>query len=246
MNDILKLAIPHKGYIVTPLLLYANIGIFAAMLASDSSMLFHPDSDMLMAWGANHRAATLGGSWWRLVSYNFLHIGPLHLLGNMFSLLLAGLLVEPLVGSARMLLLYLLCGIAAGLGSIGWYADTPSVGASGAICGLFGISLALMQKRVFPTDFIIAFLISVASAIGSGVLMTLGGENIDNAAHFAGLLCGYLTGLLVAIPLARKKAAEDAALLQQGTARLAAYRAKLAEEKERKKQEQLDKEIIRW
>ncbi len=61
---------------------------------------------------------------------------------NMYGLLIAGIYLESLLGSLRFTLIYLVTGIAASLISIWWHADTVSVGASGAIFGMYGVFLA--------------------------------------------------------------------------------------------------------
>ena len=61
---------------------------------------------------------------------------------NMYALYLAGPIVERWYGSIRFLLIYLACAAAGSVASFVFGGDAPSVGASGAIFGLFGILLA--------------------------------------------------------------------------------------------------------
>src|SRR6516225_219453 len=73
----------------------------------------------------------------------FLHGGWMHVLGNMWFLWIFGDNIEDILGSAKYLLFYLLCGIAAGMTQ--WitnpYSRIPTVGASGAIAGIMGAYL---------------------------------------------------------------------------------------------------------
>ncbi|MDR0660990.1 MAG: rhomboid family intramembrane serine protease [Prevotellaceae bacterium] len=193
MDEILKIIFPHKGYIATPILIYLNGLIFLAMVFLGFGFLSF-GVDALTEWGANSRPLVARGDWWRLFSYQFLHADSFHILGNMTGLFLAGLILEPQVGTGRFILVYLASGIIAGLASIGCYETTPSVGASGAIFGLYGLALALIQNKLFPSDWKYVFLITAASMAGYGFLIGLFG-GIDNAAHFGGLLTGYILGL---------------------------------------------------
>jgi membrane associated rhomboid family serine protease len=129
----------------------------------------------------------------------------------MTSLFLAGLILEPYIGTGRFLLAYLVSGVVAGLASIGWYDDLPSVGASGAIFGLYGLALALIQNKIFPSDWKYVFLIAAASMAGYGFLIGLFG-GIDNAAHLGGIITGYLFGLMYTPAIRKRVQAREQAL----------------------------------
>lgn len=89
--------------------------------------------------------------WSKWFSYQFIHSGLAHLLGNMFFLLLFGSILEPVVGGVVVFLTYLLSGLA-GAGFFLWSAGStaaPLVGASGAVSGLMGLFAVLFWgKRV--------------------------------------------------------------------------------------------------
>lgn len=196
MDEFFKIIFPHKGYIVTPILIYVNGIIFALMMLLDFGFLSF-DADSLTEWGANSRTLIAEGGWWRLISYQFLHGDAIHIIGNMASLFMVGLILEPQIGTGRFIFAYIVSGIIAGLASIGWYEDTVSVGASGAIFGLYGLALALIQKKLFPSDWKYVFVISAVVMLFYGLLMGLFG-GIDNAAHIGGGVAGYLLGLVMA------------------------------------------------
>lgn len=90
----------------------------------------------------------------------FLHGGWLHLIGNMWFLYLFGRSVEDRTGHARFLVLYLLCGLAAGLTYFLLYprATAPTLGASGAIAGVMGAYLVLFPRARVLTLFPILFI----------------------------------------------------------------------------------------
>ena len=80
-----------------------------------------------------------------LLSSMFLHGGWLHVIGNLWTLLIFGDNVEDRMGRLRFLLFYLLCGIVAGAVHVYFNAasDVPTIGASGAIAGVMGAYLLL-------------------------------------------------------------------------------------------------------
>jgi rhomboid protease GluP len=193
------LFIPSRRFLATPLLIDACLLVFGLMVASGVSASV-PTGHQLVQWGSNISDLTLHGQPWRLFTCLFVHAGLSHLLLNMFSLWLLGLLVEDRVGPVRLLLVYLACGVGGGLASLWWHSDgINSVGASGAIFGLYGLLLVLLvgKKLVLDKSDRRAMLGLVLYLVLSNLLSGITG-NIDNAAHLGGLA----TGLFIAGPLA--------------------------------------------
>ena len=97
-------------------------------------------------------AASVGfpiGSYWPVLTHQFLHGGFLHVLLNMWTLWIFGDNVEDRMGALRFTIFYLLCGAIAGGTHVLINPDStiPSVGASGAIAGVLGAYLLF-----FPTS----------------------------------------------------------------------------------------------
>lgn len=195
IKEFLDFIKPKEGFFITPVLIYLNTLIFLIMVfAGLGFMSFHGQD--LLKWGANFRPSTINGEWWRLLTNTFLHGGLIHLLSNMFGLLFVGTFIEPILGRTKYLIIYLATGILASCASIWWYDATVSVGASGAIFGLYGLFLGLLLTKVFPPDFSKAFLTTTLIFIGYNLLMGLTG-GIDNSAHIGGLLSGFIIGILI-------------------------------------------------
>ena len=191
-NSFLSLIIPSEGFIVTPIIVWLNILVFVLMLVAGVHW-FAPLGQDLMNWGANFAPLTTSGQWWRLLSSTFLHIGILHLLVNMWALLYIGVLLEPMLGTARYLSAYLIAGIAGSITSAAWNDLTISAGASGAIFGMYGLFLVLLTTKLIEKSARKTLFYS----IGAFVLFNLSnGMNpgIDNAAHLGGLLTGAICG----------------------------------------------------
>ena len=94
----------------------------------------------------------------------FLHGGWLHVLGNMWFLWIFGDNIEDLLGHAKYLVFYLVCGIAAALGQVltSPYSTVPMVGASGAIAGVMGAYLVKFPRaRVLTLVFILFFITTI-------------------------------------------------------------------------------------
>ncbi|TJZ71040.1 rhomboid family intramembrane serine protease [Chitiniphilus eburneus] len=175
---------------VSVALIAANVLVFLVQLALGVPLL-GPDSAGLVQWGANTHGLTLAGEPWRLLTSMFLHIGVIHLLVNMYSLAIMGPLVERELGAPRFAALYLAAGIAGGMASTLWNANTLSAGASGAIMGLAGAYFALLlatRRHGGPGH--AAALRQIAQVIVLNVGLGLAIDGIDNACHLGGLAGG--------------------------------------------------------
>ena len=128
---------------------------------------------------------------WRLLTTALVHGSILHLLLNMYTLWILGQILEPLLGRARFLVLYLLSGLAGSLGVL-FLADPgqPVVGASGAIFGLMGAFLVI-QRRLGGNLTQLLVLVGINLVIGF-----LPGLNIAWQAHVGGLIGGAIIGLI--------------------------------------------------
>lgn len=215
-------AVLNRPYKFTIVLLIANLFVFLLMWQSSgltSQSLWQVFSEhVLIAYGAkmNYLINAPNYQWWRLIAPMFIHINLVHLLVNMYSLLMVGPFVEKLYGSARFVVFWVLTGIA---GLVASYltvrpqlagnplarfifkdVDVPSAGASGALFGLVGVlfvfgikfrhELPEGFKRAFGTGMLPIIFINLAIGfIGRGF--------IDNAAHLGGLLSGAALALVV-------------------------------------------------
>jgi membrane associated rhomboid family serine protease len=138
----------------------------------------------LLSDGEIHGVAE--GEWWRLVTAGFLHAGLTHLLFNALALYTLGTPFEDLYGRARYALLLFGSLIAGSYASITFNADNQvSVGASGAIFGLFG-ALLVVRKRLGADMRSILTLLAINAVIAIAI------PNIDWRAHLGGLAGGAL------------------------------------------------------
>jgi membrane associated rhomboid family serine protease len=134
-----------------------------------------------------------GGEWWRIVTSGFMHGGLIHLALNMFVLFILGQVLEPAVGTARFVALYLVALIAGAVGAL-IMSDpfTFTVGASGAIYGLF-IATILIARQRGMTDVVqqLAFWLVI------NLVFTFAASNISVGGHIGGIVGGAIGALIV-------------------------------------------------
>ena len=184
---------------VSFLLIGINVAVFAAMVLSGVSA-FSPNVSELLKWGADFGPRSMGGEPWRLVSAMFLHSGLLHIFVNMYALRNTGPAAESALGKMSFFLLYCLSGIGGSIASICWHPAIVSVGASGAIFGVFGGLLAFLLSRrshISPEIFK-KNLKSMAGVIGLNLFFGMSIPGINNACHLGGLTTGFVAGWLFA------------------------------------------------
>ncbi len=151
--------------------------------------------------------------WSTLVTSMFLHGGWMHLGGNMLYLWIFGDNLEKVMHSARFLIFYLVCGLAASFAHIvfGSGSNIPAVGASGAISGVLGAYLVLFpQNRVrvltrggiahVPAIVVLGFwiLIQFINGLGSMATTTETG-GVAYMAHIGGFVAGLVLAKIMAV-----------------------------------------------
>ena len=187
---------------VTPLLLAACILVFVVMVASGVDA-FLPSAQELLSWGANNGArVVLRHEAWRLPASVFIHGGVLHLAVNMWCLFYIGPLVERFFGNVATAVLYLAAGVGGAIASMATLPVRSSVGASGAIFGLFGALLAflLVNHRSVPATVLRPLRSSALSFVVFNTLFGAAVPIIDQWAHLGGLVTGFLGGLVLIRP----------------------------------------------
>ena len=195
-----------KGFMATPVLVMVNTLVFTIMVFAGFGFWEFKTIDLLEA-GAIFKPYIENGEWWRLISAMFIHGSLIHLFMNMIGLYLCGIIFERNIGTVKFALAYFASGIGAGVVSIEWH-DTPivTVGASGAIFGLYGVFLALVLLKKFEPGARKFMLIFLGITAGYSLLVGFLSEGIDNAAHIGGLITGFLIGSYFAMTYKKEKA----------------------------------------
>jgi membrane associated rhomboid family serine protease len=163
--------------------------------------LFDPSAEELVRWGADYGPLTLTGQWWRVPASLFLHAGVFHVALNMWCLFNLGVFVELLFGRVASLLLYFFSGVGGALASLLVHPNGVSVGASGAIFGLAGGTIAALALSRQPAAITTAkgILPSLFGFVGYNLAYGFMSPMIDNAAHVGGLLTGAAFGAALSV-----------------------------------------------
>ena len=187
--------------LATQVLIAINVAVFVAGLSGgggsglglDSASRF--ENDLALVADGFYRGKAVGvanGEWYRLITGGFLHAGLLHVAMNMFALWILGSQLERVMGAVRFSVVYMASLLTGSLGVMILSPHDVTVGASGAIFGLFGFALAyqlghrinIMQSGLGPV-----LLINLA--------FTFGVPGISIGGHLGGLAGGFLCGLVV-------------------------------------------------
>ncbi len=154
------------------------------------------------------------GAYWQLISSGFTQVQPLHIGFNMLALYVIGPQIELAVGRTRFLALYLLA-LLAGSAVVMWAAPEYqlTLGASGAIYGLFAALLVIARK-------VGGDMRSLWALMAVNVAFTFLGPNISWQGHLGGFVGGGLVAaVLVFAPRGpRRTLVQVSGLVAIGTA----------------------------
>jgi len=194
--------------LVTPLLAALNVLVFMLMLLGGAL----DDAQGLIGWGGNIATHTTNGEWWRLLGSTFIHGSLFHLLATLAGLVPLGVILERALGRLTFAAIYLASGMLASVVAL-WTTEPTavSVGASGAVFGIYGLLLAsLVWYFVNRPEEKIAIPAITLKRLGAGaaffVFYSLGSDALGATAEFAGLAAGFAGGLMVAKNVSREKA----------------------------------------
>lgn len=171
---------------LTNALVAINVVVFIWELTTggvnaDHGLLYGPD-------------VVVRGEWWRIVTAAFLHASVMHIAFNMFALYQVGTIVERVMGPLRYLVVYACAMVGSGVAVIWFNYTQPTLGASGAIFGLFG-ALVAIGLSLPPRGMSIVTQTVPIIAINLGLGFVI--PNISVAAHVGGLITGFVVGWLV-------------------------------------------------
>lgn len=193
--------------IITYALVIVNVLVYLLELQQGG------DTDLMTLYrlGALYPPAVLElGEWWRVVAAMFLHLGLLHLLLNMLALVVLGRFTERMLGHGWHLVVYLVSGIGTSLSIIALtqlqlLPVSVMLGASGAIMGLIGATVAIYGddwrrgvSRLARRRLLSALLIVVLQ-MGLDLLI----PQTSFAGHLSGAVFGFLLTLLLVTVIRR-------------------------------------------
>jgi membrane associated rhomboid family serine protease len=176
----------HVDPIVTYVLIGMNVLLFLGSGAGGSLLTGSGGSSRvfqdLALWGP---AIDLGHEYWRLITAGFLHSGLLHIGFNMYILYWLGTMLEPSLGHARFLALYVASLLAGSFGALLVSPNAVTVGASGAVFGLMGAAFVMQRARgMDPMQS------GIAPVILFNLVISFVIPNISIGGHIGGLVGG--------------------------------------------------------
>ncbi len=197
-----------------PLATYTLIGVCVVVFLIQKAVPDFTDKLEFAPYAASHRP-------WTFLTAAFLHdpSNYLHILFNMYALWICGQYLEPLLGRVRFVALYLVSALGGSVGYLllapptlptqgganAWW--TATVGASGAVFGLFA-ALVILNRKLGRSSAGVFAVIIINAVIGF-----LPGSDIAWQAHLGGLVTGALVAaVLVFAPRERRAVAQWAGL----------------------------------
>ncbi len=153
------------------------------------------------------------GEWYRLITGGFVHAGLLHIAGNMILLYAMGQMLEPALGHARMAALYFAALLAGSFGVMLVSPHAYTVGASGAVFGLFGAAAVGMRQRGISV-----WQSGIGALILINLVFTFAVPGISIGGHVGGLAGGALVGGYMLRTPPSRRAAIDGTLVAAAVA----------------------------
>jgi membrane associated rhomboid family serine protease len=176
----------------TLVLILLNVAAYLAEVATGSGGFYEIRGSSLVFDYGLFGPLVSEGEWYRIVTSAFLHQGLWHIGGNMLLLFFLGRILEPGVGTARFVAIYLVALLAGSFGALLLSPDALSYGASGAVFGVLGATFVVARGRGVD---------ALASSVGILILINLafsfGVPGISVGAHLGGLVAGVLCALLI-------------------------------------------------
>ena len=187
-------------FTVSTIVLCAGMYLLSLAVSGRFDILSHPEDQALITLGALVGDLVRQGEWWRFITVALLHGSVIHLGMNMLALYIFGSQLERWQGHWRLGAGFIASVITGSVASFAWNHDVFSVGASGGVFGLLGYmgALLLRYRKSFPPNMRKELGNWLRSILIYNILFSFL-PGIDFAAHFGGLLGGFLLGLLISV-----------------------------------------------
>lgn len=176
----------------TYVLIALNVAAFLIEIAGSSGGLATQNSSVVLDFGL-FGPLVAEGEWYRLLTYGFLHASIIHIGFNMFALYFLGRILEPGIGTPRFVALYFASLFAGAFGAVLLDPNALTVGASGAVFGIFGATFIIARSRGVD-----ALASSIAIILVLNLAITFGSDRISVGGHLGGLAAGLLCALVIA------------------------------------------------
>lgn len=204
--------VAHDPALITKILIAVNVAVFVLELALGDRLVRDLGLYAICSppqFSPHQCIGVADGEWYRVITTAFVHdrSAPYaHIVFNMLSLWWIGVPVERMLGRSRYIALYLISALAGSAAVLLITPDTLTIGASGAIFGLFG-AIAVFTRRLNQDMRPILVLLAL------NILFTFKWAHVSWQAHLGGLVAGVVVAIAMAYaPRERRD------LVQWGTA----------------------------
>jgi rhomboid protease GluP len=174
-----------RAFMPTYIIIALNFLVYAYTSIIGGDFLY--TNEYIVVIFGQYNRLVFDGWYWQLFTSLFVHVNIVHVLGNMFFLLIFGLRAEDLFSIQEYLLIYFASGLAGNVLTLLFGPDMISAGASGAIFGLFGACIIYMRRAVSQS-------IIGALMYAFFLLFISSGPEVNILAHLGGLVVGLLIG----------------------------------------------------
>jgi rhomboid protease GluP len=178
-----------------PALVAVSLGVFVCMLFGRGSL---SDAATLIAWGASFGPRTTNGEWWRLATSPFVHHGFVTLTINAIALAEIGVLIERRVGRLAVWSAFASGALLANVVNLWTHPLGITTGASGGVCGVYGLLFALIvaerrpeTDRMIPAADVRRFVPMTAVVLALNLL----DGGVGTLAEMAAVVTGFVFGL---------------------------------------------------
>jgi len=179
----------HSRFMPTYVIIALNVIVYVYTSVIGEDFITTGDLPIFLFGQVNY--LVMRGWYWQLFTSMFVHANIVHLAGNMFFFLIFGLRAEELFRTREYLLIYFLGGLAGNLLTLLMGPEMISVGASGAIFGIFGASIIYLRRTIGQS-------IIGALVYAFFLLMISTGPSVNILAHLGGLAVGLIFGYKLA------------------------------------------------
>lgn len=191
------IAAPVRWPIVTVGIIALLAAVFGLEVAASGGA--EPTTVTLIALGGINQKLVLAGEWWRAFAAPLLHANFGHLLANGIALLIAGVVLEVMVGRTWFAAIYIVSSLTGALLSILLGASYfVAVGASGAVMGVVAAATVLglvRRRREFGIEAVRLLISVLIPTLGTAVWGGREAAHIDHFGHFGGAIGGALMAL---------------------------------------------------
>lgn len=195
LNDIRPMKKGDSVLVPVVLIVFLNVLIYVI----DVIFSLKTGNKPLETFGIQDNKLVWEGEWWRLITANFLHADIAHIAGNMVMLVLISRILRNFYSNLQYIVIYMVTALVGSLCTLFFMApDILSLGASGAVMGIGGVLCFRMffgsNAKYFRRT---ANCITIIAIVGYNLIVGLSDSGINNWAHFAGFITGFLMAWVI-------------------------------------------------